>query len=34
MRQTIATLGELREDSIPAETRGELLMAFRDWRHH
>jgi anti-sigma factor RsiW len=32
MRQTIAALGELIEDSISPETRGELLEAFRGWR--
>jgi anti-sigma factor RsiW len=32
MRVTIATLGELREDSIPPEARRELLEAFRGWR--
>jgi anti-sigma factor RsiW len=32
MRQTIAALGELTEDSIAPETRGELLEAFRGWR--
>jgi anti-sigma factor RsiW len=32
MRQTIAALGELSEDSISPEMRGELLEAFRGWR--
>jgi len=32
MRLTIATLGELREDSLSPETREELLAAFRGWR--
>jgi anti-sigma factor RsiW len=32
MRKTIAALGELTEDSIGAEKRGELLEAFRGWR--
>jgi anti-sigma factor RsiW len=32
MRVTIATLGELREDSISPETRAKLLEAFRGWR--
>lgn len=31
MRQTIATLGELREESLSPEQRTELLEAFRDW---
>lgn len=33
MRQTIAALGELTEDSISPEIRGELLEAFRGWRN-
>jgi anti-sigma factor RsiW len=32
MRETIAVLGELTEDSISSDARGELLAAFRDWR--
>lgn len=32
MRETIATLGELTEDSISAETRMQLVEAFRGWR--
>lgn len=32
MRETIAALGELTEESISAEARGELLEAFRGWR--
>jgi anti-sigma factor RsiW len=32
MRATIAALGELTEDSISSDARGELLAAFRDWR--
>jgi anti-sigma factor RsiW len=32
MRQTIAALGELTEESIRPETRGALLEAFRGWR--
>jgi anti-sigma factor RsiW len=32
MRETIATLGELREESLSAETREGLLEAFRGWR--
>ncbi|MFN2616014.1 MAG: anti-sigma factor [Thermoleophilaceae bacterium] len=32
MRQTIATVGELREESIAPETRDELLGAFRGWQ--
>ena len=32
MRQTIATLGELREQSLSPEVRAGLLEAFRGWR--
>jgi anti-sigma factor RsiW len=32
MRDTIAALGGLTEDSIGADARGELLEAFRGWR--
>jgi anti-sigma factor RsiW len=32
MRDTIAALGELSEDSIDPGTREELLAAFRGWR--
>jgi anti-sigma factor RsiW len=32
MRETIAALGELTEESISPEARGELLEAFRGWR--
>jgi anti-sigma factor RsiW len=32
MRETIATLGALSEDSLSAATRERLLEAFRDWR--
>ena len=32
MRQTIAALGRLPEDSLRPEARGELLDAFRGWR--
>jgi anti-sigma factor RsiW len=31
MRQTIATLGELREESLTPQQRTELLEAFRGW---
>jgi predicted anti-sigma-YlaC factor YlaD len=31
MRETIAVLGELTEESIGTEARGELLAAFRGW---
>jgi anti-sigma factor RsiW len=32
MRETIVTLGALREESLSAQTRERLLEAFRDWR--
>jgi anti-sigma factor RsiW len=32
MRETIAMLGELREESLTAEARAGLLEAFRGWR--
>jgi anti-sigma factor RsiW len=32
MRQTIATVGILREESIAPGARDELVAAFRDWR--
>ena len=32
MRQTIRTLGQLTEESIPSRTKEELLRTFRDWK--
>jgi anti-sigma factor RsiW len=32
MRETIATLGALREPQLSQERRARLLEAFRDWR--
>lgn len=32
MRQTIRLTGELREEQLTAEQRGELLHLFRDWK--
>ena len=32
MRETIATLGDLREESLSPEVRAGLLEAFRGWR--
>ena len=32
MRQTVRTVGRLREESIPTEARDALLQAFRDWK--
>jgi anti-sigma factor RsiW len=31
-RQTVATLGNLPAESLPADARATLLGAFRDWR--
>jgi anti-sigma factor RsiW len=33
MRRTIATLGQLREESLSREARAGLLEAFRGWRN-
>lgn len=32
MRMTIAAVGRIREEDVPAETRQRLLAAFRDWK--
>lgn len=32
MRETILTLGALREESLSPQTRASLLESFRDWR--
>jgi anti-sigma factor RsiW len=32
MRRTIAAVGRLEHEAVPAETRDRLLTAFRDWR--
>jgi hypothetical protein len=32
MRTTIATVGRIRQEDVPPETRERLLAAFRDWR--
>ena len=32
MRQTVRTVGRLREESVPTEARKVLLQAFRDWK--
>ncbi len=32
MRATIATVGRIREEEVPEETRRRLLAAFREWR--
>ena len=32
MRQTIATVGRLRDEDLPEELEQSLLTAFRDWK--
>jgi anti-sigma factor RsiW len=32
MRTTVATVGRISEEDVPAETRDRLLAAFRDWK--
>jgi anti-sigma factor RsiW len=32
MRTTVETVGGIREEDVPAETRDRLLAAFRDWK--
>jgi predicted anti-sigma-YlaC factor YlaD len=32
MRTTAATVGRLREEDVPPETRERLVAAFRDWK--
>jgi hypothetical protein len=32
MRTTITTVGRIREEDVPPETREQLLTAFRDWK--
>jgi anti-sigma factor RsiW len=32
LRTTVQTVGRIREEEMPAETRDRLLAAFRDWR--
>lgn len=32
MRATIATVGRIEETDVPADTRDQLLAAFRDWK--
>jgi hypothetical protein len=32
MRTTVSTVGHLREEDLPEETRDRLLAAFRDWK--
>lgn len=32
MRTTVATVGRIREEDVPPDTRERLLAAFRDWK--
>ncbi len=32
LRMTVDTLGQIREEDVPPETRDRLLSAFRDWK--
>ena len=32
MRHTIAAVGRLRHEAVPAQTRDRLLATFRDWK--
>ncbi len=32
MRTTVASVGRIREEDVPPETRERLLTAFRDWK--
>jgi hypothetical protein len=32
MRSTIATVGRISEEDVPAETRDKLLAAFQEWK--
>jgi hypothetical protein len=32
IRTTVSTVGRLREEDVPPETRDKLLAAFREWR--
>ncbi len=32
MRATVATVGRVREEDVPPETREQLMAAFRDWK--
>jgi anti-sigma factor RsiW len=32
LRLTVATVGQVGEDDVPAEARERLVRAFRDWR--
>jgi hypothetical protein len=32
MRTAVATVGRIREEDVPPDTRERLLAAFRDWK--
>jgi anti-sigma factor RsiW len=32
LRTTVATVGQIREEDVPAETRERLVTAFREWK--
>jgi len=32
IRRTVATVGHIREEDVPDETREKLLTAFREWK--
>jgi anti-sigma factor RsiW len=32
LKRTVETVGEIREEHVPAEVKERLLSAFRDWR--
>ena len=32
LRATVATVGQIREEDVPAETRERLVAAFREWK--
>jgi hypothetical protein len=32
LKRTVETVGEIREEDVPAETKERLLGAFRDWK--
>ena len=32
LKRTVETVGEIREDDVPAEAKERLLSAFRDWK--
>jgi Putative zinc-finger len=32
MRTTVATVGRIREEDVPPDTRERLLAAYRDWK--